>query len=440
MSEEFLTISQLNQYIKDVVSAGFPQPLWVCGEIQRISDRGHMYFNLVEKEEDSASPKAEIQAVLWANRKDQILKKLKESDDEFELKNDIEVKFQCRVSFYDKRGTVSLHVEDVDPYYTLGKIAQEKQKLIALLKKKGILDQNKILELPVACLNIGLITAEGSAAYNDFLSELKKSGFGFSVYHINAAMQGKKTEKDICSALGKMQKLKELDCIIITRGGGSKTDLSWFDSQPIAEKIAGSKLPVLTGIGHEIDISVTDLAAHTYAKTPTAIAQVLIRFVEEVLEKLDTYLQDVVRESMSLLDNNKQSLRNNAFTLQQETNRYLKDHHQHISKSQEAIKQAPLAFCKYQRQKLSTETQSLRRTALIKVKADRQKVSHLSQVIELVHPQNTLKRGFSIIRNKKKKTLKYIADVAPKEIVQAQLFDGTFSAVVGDVNDNKDLF
>ena len=113
-----------------------------------------------------------------------------------------------------------LVVENIDPTYTLGKIAQERQKLIAALKKEGVLEKNKQLFLDPIPLQIGLITSDDSAAYNDFISELKKSGYGFKILLRNTIMQGKNCEKDIIKALDDLKRIRNLDAVIITRGGG----------------------------------------------------------------------------------------------------------------------------------------------------------------------------------------------------------------------------
>ena len=163
MNKEFLTVSELNILIKDVLNYGFPNAVWICGEIQgfdRNRDKKHIFFELCEKDPASKDITARIGLVIFAGRKNYIDEILKSSENAFQLKDDIEVKFLCRVDFYPPHGAVRLTVESIDPVYTLGKIAQERQKLIALLKQKGTLEKNKSLALPLVPLNIGLITSE----------------------------------------------------------------------------------------------------------------------------------------------------------------------------------------------------------------------------------------------------------------------------------------
>lgn len=131
---------------------------------------------------------------------------------------------------------------------------------------------NRELPLPLLPLGIGLITSETSAAYNDFVSTIKASGYAFKITTISAKMQGQNTENDIIEALGKLREMDDLDVVCIIRGGGAKTDLVFFDSYALCRAAALFPLPVITGIGHEIDESLLDKVAHTHSITPTDCA------------------------------------------------------------------------------------------------------------------------------------------------------------------------
>lgn len=431
--QEFLTVSQLNQFIKDVINAGFPRSLWICGEIQqyeRNRSKKHVFFELVEKDPDSDQIMARIGVVIFAGQKSRLEETLKQSENAFTLKDDIEVKFLCQVDFYPPHGAVRLIVEEIDPTYTLGKIAQAKQRLIALLTKKGVLAKNKQCPLPSVPLHIGLITSHDSAAYNDFLSELQKSGLAFTITMHNALMQGNKAQKDVCRALERLSAIEGLDVIVITRGGGSIAELSCFDSQMIAERIAGCPLPVLSGIGHEINITITDLAAHTYAKTPTAIARFLVERVETFLADIDEKLKRILEDTQQMIVQEKQRLKTVAAALHRDTVQFLKDHNAQIIRLTEIIKHKPKVLLKDYRKNCDAQKDLLQKTLQTRLANDRSKLKGYARIIDIVHPLNTIKRGFSITRLKDGPLLRSVSQAKGGQELTTELTDGTVQSKV----------
>ncbi len=433
MSEEYLKVSELNRFIKDVLNAGFPQPVWVCGEIQqydRNRSKKHIFFELVEKDQRSDEILARVGLVIFANRKTAIDQILTQSENAFALKDDIEVKFRCTVDFYPPHGAVRLIVEEIDPTYTLGKLAQEKQKLIAALKEKGVLDKNKQLPLPLVPLSIGLITSDDSAAYNDFISELRKSGYGFKVYLRNTLMQGKNAPKDVCRALAQLQQIDGMEAIIITRGGGSLAELSCFDSALIAEAVAACSVPVLSGIGHEINITITDMAAHTCAKTPTAIAQYLVERVQGFLTGLDEQLKRVIHETQTTLTDYKQHLKDLAGGLQQGTMLFFRDHQEQLIRAQEVLKHKPIVLLNDRKNALNVAQDRIRRSTRTLIIQKRDQLKAYKRIIEIAHPINTMKRGFSVTRNKAGKIIKGVREIASGNEITTELADGSLTSRV----------
>lgn len=433
---EYLTVSDLNRFIKDVLNAGFPQPVWVCGEIQqydRNKGKKHIFFELVEKDPRSDEILARVGLVIFANRKAAIDQILAQSENAFALKDDIEVKFRCTVDFYPPHGAVRLIVEEIDPTYTLGKLAQEKQKLIAALKEKGVLDKNKQLPLPLVPLTIGLITSDDSAAYNDFISGLRKSGYGFKVYLRNTLMQGKNAPKDVCRALAELQRIDGLEAIIITRGGGSLAELSCFDSALIAEKIAACPVPVLSGIGHEINITVTDMAAHTYAKTPTAIAQYLVERVQGFLARLDEQLERVLHNAQTTLADHKQRLKDLAAGLQQGTTLFFKDHQEQLIRFEEILKHKPVVLLNDRKNALTVQNDRLKRATRTLLIQNHDQLKAYKRIIEIAHPVNTMKRGFSITRSKTGKAIRGVREVVSGNEIMTELADGSLASRVESI-------
>lgn len=431
--ETALSVSELNKLIKDVVNMGFPNAVWVCGEIQgfdRNKDKKHIFFDLCEKDALSRDIVARIGLVIFAGKKIFIDQVLQETPDAFELKDDIEVKFLCRVDFYPPHGAMRLIVESIDPVYTLGKIAQEKQKLIARLKQKGTLDKNKLLPFPDVPLNIGVITSYDSAAYNDFVSELKVSGFGFQVHCRQTIMQGKNTPSDVCRAIAELNRLENLDVIVITRGGGSIADLSCFDSEMIAEAVAQSGLPVLSGIGHEINITVTDLAAHTYQKTPTAIAQFLVAKVGTFMVGMEDKVSLIMGLAEDIVGAEEKRLHTRAFDLHRHTLSFLKIHHQDLDRFMEIIKRQPLKLLKDKAGILRGSKDLLIKCAKAKLQDLDNKFKQYQRIVDMADPKNILRRGFTITRAADGRVVRELKDIEINAVLTTQLIDGRIESQV----------
>ena len=155
----------------------------------------------------------------------------------------------------------------------------DKEKVLQRLSHSGLLETNSALPLPVVPLHIGLITSDGSAAYNDFVNEIASSAYPFKISLIHSSVQGTDAERDLVAAITAMSK-HHVDVIAVVRGGGARTDLMAFDLESVARVVAESPVPVFSGIGHEIDRSVVDEVAHTAFKTPTACAVALVQRVQ----------------------------------------------------------------------------------------------------------------------------------------------------------------
>ena len=290
------------------MTRAFPATVWVRGEVQRLpgdaGGRQHVYFELHETGGSGAAEyQASVSLMGWDRQKFGLGRYLDGSDPDFQLANKLEVCLECRVDFYAKFGKLSLKVVGLDPSFSLGKLEARRREILAYLAANELLDLQAALHLPDLPLRVGLITAAGSAAEQDFLTGLDASPWAFRVSMRGAKMQGESLQAEVIGALDKLLR-EELDVIVITRGGGSRADLSWFDQKDLAEKIARCPLPIVTAIGHDIDRSIADLVSHRACKTPTAAAEFLVDRVEESAVRLDEAaerlagrVQDLLREA-----------------------------------------------------------------------------------------------------------------------------------------------
>lgn len=308
-----LRVSELNDRAREALSDCFGPDVWVVGEIHGFkahAKSGHAYFDLVEKASSGTDQYiakvgcAFFQGALKAWQRSLAAMGLSG----FELASGIEVKLRARVDLFTKEGRYQLVVSEIDPSYTYGAIARRRAQTMETLKASGLMVRNKGQELPAIPLNIGLITSRGSAAYQDFTSIILKSGFSFRITLYDAHMQGDRAIQEVTRGIMALEKYPGLDAIVITRGGGAKTDLFVFDDISICKAIATCPKPVITGIGHEIDLTVADLVAHSSFVTPTDAARFLVSQVDGIWSFLEGASGHLHRSARSALDTSSRQL------------------------------------------------------------------------------------------------------------------------------------
>ena len=427
--EKTYTVLELNSIVRDLIRIEFPDYIWVCGEIQGLrSDREkkHIYFELVEKHPEAQEIRAKVKAVLFSGYRYRIEKRIEEANSSFQLKNDIEARFLCEVNLHPPSGQYSLIIVDVDPIYTLGKLAQNRQRIIEELKRKGLLERNKQRDLPLLPLNIGLITAFDSAAYHDFIDELRKSGYGFKIFIYNSYMQGKQTEKDVLLALKYFNSLDKgkVDAVFITRGGGAKADLIWFDNKNIAEAIAYSKFPVFTALGHSIDVSIADIVAKQAFKTPTKGAQFLVEKVREVLERIEFIEKEIREKAKLLLEQRYNNLKSALFRIDSFVSRYFWRKSEDLLAKRFALRERIGKFFSNEKRELKEKFLQIEEKAKRRVEEERIRVRTGEEKIRLLDPSQVLKRGYSITF-KEGRLVKSIFDLKEKDAIKTILIDGS---------------
>lgn len=276
-AEETYSISQLGRELAELLREAYPA-VWVAGEIQRLRPHpsGHVYLELVEKGDGDAVV-GRLDAVLWRNDAARVRAALDRHGQR--LADGLAIRCRIALDFYPPHGKLQAQIREVDPVFALGQLEARRRETLAALAAEDLLEANRRRPLPDLPLVVGLVTSEGSAAYHDFLATLAESGFGFRVTFVHAAVQGREAEIAVASALDLLAGAR-VDCVAIVRGGGARSDLAAFDSRAIAFAVARAPLPVLTGLGHEIDDTVADRVAHVALKTPTKAAEFLVARLE----------------------------------------------------------------------------------------------------------------------------------------------------------------
>ncbi len=308
-----LTLTELQLIIRDSLYLTLPDMYWITAEISEIKENyaGHCYLELIEKGREETNIRARVKAVIW-NKRYTFLKSFFINITGETLKPGMKILAKVKVDYHEIYG-LSLVISDLDPSFTIGELAVKRQMIIRRLEEEGIFTMNRELEIPIVPQRIAVISSRNAAGYTDFLKHLKENSYGYVFYTAlyDTAMQGEDTEPGIISSLDLIGEQADLfDVVVIIRGGGSQTDLSWFDNYNIAYHITQFPLPVLTGIGHEKDLTVTDMVACRALKTPTAVAGFLIDCMNEAEAVISGLSQEIRSSTGLILERNRSGIEN----------------------------------------------------------------------------------------------------------------------------------
>ena len=293
-STQSITLYDLQRMVRTTIEGRFMEPLWVSAEISelKVNRSGHCYLNLVEKGDSDGAPRAEARGVIWRTAYATLDTAFHRTTG-IHLAAGIRVLVRVGVTYHEVYG-FSLHIVDIDPSYTLGEVERRRRETIARLKSDGVWDMNRELVMASPTLRIAIISSATAAGYQDFMRELRRCPYRFEVTLFESLMQGDAAEHSVVAALDAIaMREEEFDAVAIIRGGGSTSDLALFDSYIIASHVAQFPLPIISGIGHDKDISIVDMVAHTMCKTPTAVATHFVERVDELMQHLDSLTADI---------------------------------------------------------------------------------------------------------------------------------------------------
>ena len=427
MSDTTYGVVELTSAINDSLRDRFGSGVWVVGEISGLVDRGpHTYFTLVE---EGADGKAVLNVQLFANVKRTITPVLRQS--RLELADGTRVRVFGTLDVYPPTGRLGLKLSDIDPQFTIGDIGAAREALLARLLAEDLIEANRRLPLPVAPMRLGLVTSVGSAAWHDFCNELERSGFGFEVSAIDARVQGDEAEEMVAAAIRALGR-RDVDLIVVIRGGGSRNDLAAFDAEGIARAIATSPIPVFTGIGHEIDRSVADEVAGRAWKTPTACAGAIVDMVGEFVSRTESTWVDILRISGSRLDGAGVGLMSTAQRVARQT-------HVAVSRSDERLAGRAHRVSTVRR-RLDAElirsdraAQRLVRSAGVAALTADRHLDDLERRRELLDPTRLLQRGWSISTGPDGRVVRSTTDIGSGSTLRTRLVDGVVVSTVDGV-------
>ena len=407
---ESLTLLDLQRMVRATLESRFEEPMWLRAEISelKVNRSGHCYLNLVEKGASNAAPRAEARAVIWRSAYTSIASKFESATGQA-LTAGIAVLVRVLVTYHEVYG-FSLQIIDLDADYTLGEVERRRRETIERLQKDGVWDMNREVELAEPTLRIAIISSATAAGFQDFRQEIARSPYRFKLTLFESLMQGDAAERSIIDALCAIaEREQEFDAVVIIRGGGSTSDLALFDSYDIATYVAQFPLPVFTGIGHDKDISVVDMVAHTSCKTPTAVATTLIELADEQMFTIEEY-------AMRLRDCVVARINSERLRLERQSN--------------DVVRCSTLLLSGLQH-RLDSLDEGIIAEAQRQLQIERQRLSSLDEIVASHNPDIILRRGFAIVRDSEGRVVN-MSNISIGSSVNIELIDGNITANVTD--------
>ena len=435
-NKEIISVGELNRSAKYLLEDAFTN-ISVIGEISNMSrpSSGHIYFTL--KDEDGA-----IGCAMWRSQASKLNFK-PEDGDKCILKG--------QVSIYPATGRYQLMVKSIEQAGS-GNLMHQFEQLKIKLDSEGLFDPSKKLSLPDSPMHIGVITSPSTAAFQDILSAIKRRAPSLQVTLSPAIVQGDTAAVSLIKALDRIMKFNEnnpdntIDVVIISRGGGSIEDLWCFNNEDLARQIASFPIPIISGVGHEIDFTICDFISDMRAPTPTASAEIVTEFNFKILDKLFEIQSDLHRSIKISLKNKLQKIQflkgsiKNPLLVLREQNQKIDNYElklkQNMKLNYSSNKQKmDLAISKFKDKNPLTLIQEyflkmvnikelLKRGIQSSFSKNISTLREYDKNLEILNPLSILERGYSIIQNRSGISVKSISDVKAGEILTARLNKG----------------
>lgn len=420
-------------------------------KLNHYTHSGHCHPELLEKKDGLVV--AQLRANLWKGDYTRInnlfLQVLKEP-----LKDGIRIMFEASVHFDPVYG-LSLRIHDIDPSFSLGELEREKQESILLLKKEGIFDRNKSLVLPLLPQRIAIISVETSKGYADFLNVLDRSPKGYRFFHFlfPALLQGDRSASSIIEQLAKIKRVKHhFDAVVIVRGGGGDVGLASYNNFKLAETICTFPLPVLTGIGHSTNETVSEMVSFRSAITPTELADFFVRKLDEFATSVGKAGDAVNRQAKSILDTEKNNITHSSKFFISAASHFIESRHKEIESTTTNVIHMSSALCSREKWQLQSQIHSLLKSSATLAQGEfkllmdqnlklvrnsqlffenqKQQIFVANNTVKNLDPVNVLRRGYSITITTNNKLVNSIQDVEPGTQMITMLKDGQINSTI----------
>ncbi len=381
------TLSDISKSLQSIISKTYNQPYYIKAEIIKLNyypRTGHCYPELAEKEDEKI--KAQMRAIIWSSQYKTINERFKKITGDI-IKEGITILCLASIEYSPQYG-LALHIQDIEPTFTLGEMAKSKIAVIERLKKEGIFNANKKMQLPLIPKRVAIISIETSKGYSDFMITLRQNNWNykFDCQLFPAILQGEKAITTITEQLAVIRsRITEFDCVVIIRGGGGDVGLSCYDHYQLAREVAIFPIPVLSGIGHSTNETVTEMVAYANKITPTEVAYFLIQKFHDFSILIEDFQNFILKTASDRIKNDFINMGNNT--------RLIKLFSKQIIEKQQAI------------------------------------IDNYIKQLELLHPDNILKRGFSITYYKGK-VITDSNNLQNEDLIVTQYYKGKTESII----------
>jgi len=440
--EHIYSISELNDEVASTLTEAFGV-IWVEGEISNLmrSAAGHVYFSL---KDESAS----VRCAMFRMQNQSL---------DFELRDGMQILARAKVGLYKQRGEFQLIVEYAEESGE-GLLRQRFELLKQTLQKEGLFDEFHKKPLPKMPKTIGLVTSPKGAAVQDIIKTIKRRYPIVRVIVYPTLVQGNEATKKIASAIDIANQRDECDVIIIARGGGSLEDLWCFNEELVARSIFHSKIPIISGIGHETDFTITDLVADLRAATPTAAAEIALPTTSEIVERLNRYIFDITQLIDYKVNHFRHQLKSASLRMQaSHPQSKLQFNMQKLDLINEKMQKLPMmqvsdlknifkiSFSKLlasnpkinieaERQNLEMKNMALSNAIIGLIESKRNRFSVMTAQLEGASPLQSLSRGYALVTNEDGRNIKSVKKIKTGASVKTKLSDGSFISRVEKID------
>ena len=454
---KYYSLSQMATSLQSVIRREYSQYYWIKAEISRLNfypKSGHCYPDLVEK--DHGKVMAQMRAIIWSRDYIRIngdfVKKAGKA-----LGDGMEILFKAKLEYSPTHG-FSLMIVEISAEFVLGQMALDKKLTLERLKKEGLFNKNKLLKFPVLPQRIAIISVETSKGFHDFINIIDKNTRGYKFFWMlfPALLQGDDAVQSINKQLQQISRIHHhFDMVAIIRGGGGDVGLSCYDHYDLASEVANFPIPVISGIGHSTNETLVEMVAHYNPITPTDLAYFLQQKFDNLAVRVDEIQQTIISEANETLKDNKQVLNDYSRIINSEALSSIEYQGNRLSRFGQVVQHSSLLLLEKQRSKLDLFIYNMRANSSRLIMEGPQKVvslenrlkhsvgsvvsqnridiSHFEDKIQLMKPENLLKKGYSLTLHKGK-PISDTNNLKEGDVLQTQLHKGKIESTITKID------